>query len=376
MHGTWRGAIWFAGIGLLVAAAGCGTPQQARHAHPPPQQDVFSHWPDGASPREIGKRVAENFSARPFAFKINPKRDYVGYTEVCAWYGALTVAELTGDKDLEARLVGKFDPLLTTQSGRISREAHVDASVFGVVPLEIYLQTKDRRYLELGKELADRQWEKTTPDGITTEARYWIDDTFMITAVQVQAYRATGDRRYLDRAALTLLAYIGKLQQTNGLFFHAPDAPFYWNRGNGWAAAGMTELLRSLPQNHPGRARILAAYKKLMAALLPYQGDDGLWRQLLDHPEAWPESSGTGMFAFAMVTGIKNGWLDSTTYGPAARKAWLGLVNHLDRDANVDNVCEGTGKGQSARHYLDRQRNTGDLHGQAPLLWTAAALMR
>jgi rhamnogalacturonyl hydrolase YesR len=376
MHGTWKDAIWLAGIGLSIAAAGCRTAQQARHAQPPPQQDVFSHWPGAASPREIGKRVAENFAARPFAFKINPKRDYVGYTEVCAWYGALTVAELTGDKDLEARLIGKFDPLLTTQSGRISREAHVDARVFGVVPLEIYLQTKDSRYLELGKELADRQWEKTTRDGITTEARYWIDDTFMITAVQVQAYRATGDRRYLDRAVLTLLAYIGKPQQTNGLFFHAPDAPFYWSRGNGWAAAGMTELLRSLPQNHPGRARILAAYKKMMAALLPYQGDDGLWRQLLDHPEAWPESSGTGMFAFAMVTGVKKGWLDSMTYGPAARKAWLGLINHLDRDANVDNVCEGTGKGQSARYYLDRQRNTGDLHGQAPLLWTAAALMR
>jgi len=39
------------------------------------------------------------------------------------------------------------------------------------------------------------------------------------------------------------------------------------------------------------RARILAAYKKMMAALLQYQGDDGLWRQLIDHPEAWPETS-------------------------------------------------------------------------------------
>jgi len=38
----------------------------------------------------------------------------------------------------------------------------------------------------------------------------------------------------------------------------------------------------------------------MMASLLKMQGDDGLWRQLLDHPEAWPETSGTGMFAFAM----------------------------------------------------------------------------
>jgi len=64
----------------------------------------------------------------------------------------------------------------------------------------------------------------------------------------------------------------------------------------------MTELLRSLPPNHPRRARILEGYRKMMAALLEYQGEDGLWRQLIDHPEAWSETSGTGMFTFAIVT--------------------------------------------------------------------------
>jgi len=113
-----------------------------------------------------------------------------------------------------------------------------------------------------------------------------------------------------------------------------------------------------------------------MAALLKYQGDDGLWRQLIDHPEAWPETSGTGLFAFAMVTGVKNGWLDKKTYGPAAHKAWLGLVLHLDPQANVDDVCIGTGKGFTVKYYLDRPRTTGDLHGQAPISWTAAALLR
>jgi len=114
----------------------------------------------------------------------------------------------------------------------------------------------------------------------------------------------------------------------------------------------------------------------MMAALLKSQGGDGLWQQLIDHPEAWPETSGTGMFAFAMVTGVKNGWLDEKTYGPAARKAWLGLVPHLDQQANVDDVCIGTGKGSSVKYYLDRPRDVGDMHGQAPILWTAAALLR
>jgi len=341
------------------------------------QPQEFTNWPAGASPSEIGRRVAENFVARKFDFETNPKRQYVIYPEACAWYGSLTVAKLINAQDLQARLVKKFDPLLTPEgSKRISPNAHVDYRVFGIVPLEINLQTQDKGFLDLGKGLADKQWEKTTPDGITTEARYWIDDMYMITAVQVQAFRATGDKVYLDRAALAMAAYLDRLQQPNGLFYHALDTPFYWGRGNGWVAAGMTELLRSLPQDHPKRARIMEGYKKMMGALLAAQDPNGTWHQLIDRPEAWPETSGTAMFTFAMITGVKNGWLDGKTYAPAARKAWLGLVKYIDKDANVREVCVGTNKRNDLQYYLDRPRNTGDLHGQAPILWSASALLR
>lgn len=349
-------------------------------------QNYFGDWPAGASPREVGKRVAENFATRRFEFETNPQRKYVIYPEVCAWYGSLTVARLIKDEDLRQRLVHKFDPLLTPEgSPRISQQAHVDYRVFGVVPFELYMQTKDAKFLDLGRGLANAQWSRTTPDGITAEARYWIDDMYMITAVETQAYRATGDAKYIDRAAQTMAAYLDRLQQPNGLFYHAPDSPFYWGRGNGWVAAGMAELLRSLPKNHPRRARILEGYRKMMASLLKYQGEDGLWRQLIDHPEAWAETSGTGMFTFAMITGVKEGWLPRKTYGPAARRAWLGLVKRLDENANVQDVCIGTNKAAAEvgpdqdtqlKYYLARPRRTGDLHGQAPLLWSATALLR
>ena len=50
------------------------------------------------------------------------------------------------------------------------------------------------------------------------------------------------------------------------------------------------------------------------------------------------------MFAFAMVTGVKNGWLPADPYGVAARKAWLALVQYLDANGNVRDVCVGTGE--------------------------------
>jgi rhamnogalacturonyl hydrolase YesR len=356
----------------LIAALAIGTAILAAARPGMAQQNYFTDWPAGTGPREVGKRVAEHFVVSPH---MNPHR--IIYPEVCTWYGALTFAQLSQDQDLSSRLIKRFDPLLTPQEeGLIQKERHVDFTVFGTVPLQIFMETKEKKHLDLGLFFADRQWENPTPDGLTSETRFWIDDMYMITAVQTQAYRVTGDAKYIDRAALEMVAYLEKLQQPNGLFYHAPDVPFFWGRGDGWVAAGMTELLRSLPADHPRRARVLEGYRKMMKALLVFQGQDGMWRQLIDHPEAWPETSSTGMFTFALVTGVKNGWLDAATYGPAARKAWLALVGYIDQNADITSVCEGTNKRNDLAYYLARPRRTGDLHGQAPILWSASALLR
>jgi rhamnogalacturonyl hydrolase YesR len=101
-----------------------------------------------------------------------------------------------------------------------------------------------------------------------------------------------------------------------------------------------------------------------------------MWRQLIDDPGSWAETSSTGMFTFALITGVKNGWLDNKTYTPAARKAWLKLITYIDKNGDISEVCEGTNKKNDRQYYLDRKRNTGDLHGQAPVIWCATALLR
>lgn len=334
--------------------------------------EVFSNWPEGRSPQDVGKRVAEHL--------IPSKRSHnkVGYAEIGTWYGALTFAKLTGDTDLRDRLIKRFEPLMPggAETSQIGTRRHVDDSIFGALPLEIAMQTKSAAHLAYGKSYADRQWENPTPEGLSGETRFWIDDMYMLTILQLQAYRATGDKIYLDRAANEMTAYLDKLQQPNGLFHHAPDVPFFWGRGDGWVAAGMSEMLRDLPADHPQRARIMKGYTKMMAALREYQGKDGMWRQLIDRDDAWPESSGTGMFTFALISGVKNGWLDAKTYGPVARKAWIALAGYVDQNADVTSVCMGTSKKNDLQYYYDRPRITGDYHGQAPILWAASALLR
>jgi unsaturated rhamnogalacturonyl hydrolase len=334
-------------------------------------------WSAGKSPAELARRVTRNYLGRPLSLTTP-----MHYAEACTWYGALTVARLAGDGAARAALEARFAPLASgAAAAAIPARPHVDDRVFGIVPLAI------PRYAPLGRELADAQWRSTTADGITTEARYWVDDMYMITALQVQAYRATGDATYLDRAARTMAAYLDRLQQPNGLFFHTMTSPLHWGRGNGWVAAGMTELLRALPAGHAARGRVLAGFTRMMAALRAYQAPGGTWNQLIDDASAanWAELSATGMFTFAMVTGVRRGWLPAETYAPVARAAWLALCERVDADGNVADVCPGTGEAATSgagaeraaqvRYYLDRPRIAGDFHGQAPLLWSAAALM-
>jgi unsaturated rhamnogalacturonyl hydrolase len=350
----------------------------------------FGKWPSGQSPREIGKRVAERFIASPhfnYGLPFAPINIY--YPEVCTWYGSLRFAEATSDKEIQKKLIERFEPIFSTEKKLIPIPNHVDNTVFGAVPFELYIQTKEKKYLDLGKQIADAQW--VLPDsmknnsvcvaydkrGLTWQTRMWIDDMFMITAVQSQAYRATKDKKYIDRAAKEMVVYLDSLQQPNGLFYHAPDVPFFWGRGDGWMAAGMSILLKELPKNHPDRKRILEGYKKMMATLLKYQDENGMWHQLIDKPDlAWPETSCTGMFTFAFINGVKSGVLDEKVYGPAARKGWLGLMNYIDEKTDVREVCEGTNKKNDLQYYLDRKRNVGDMHGQAPILWCASALLK
>lgn len=336
------------------------------------QPKEFKKWPAGASPREVGKRVAERFAS-----SIDLSKESQVYPAMCAWYGALTFAHVSSDRTLALELKQLFDQQATPEVLRsVKEKQHVDYSMVGSVPFEIYLQMSDKKYIEMGRELADQQWEQPLSDGLTRETRFWIDDMYMITILQVQAYRATGDKRYIDRAAQEMEAYLYKLQQPSGLFYHAPDVPFLWGRGDGWVAAGLAELLRSLPADHPRRAKIYNGYLKMMAALLPLQGEDGLWRQLLNDKNAWQETSSSAMFTFAMATGVKEGWLKQKRYARAAHKGWLGLVSYLEPNGDLRNVCEGTGKKNDHDYYLARKRLTGDLHGQAPLLWCATAFLR
>ncbi len=349
----------------------------------------FKKFPKGSEPEHIGQKVAQLYVETPYRHfdEIPGEPPYIVYPETCTWFGALRFAEETKDKKLLRQLEERFFPLLGTRKELMQKPNHVDNTVFGVIPLQLYMQTRNELYYYIGIDFADRQWQlprdskhekankELIDNGLTWQTRFWIDDMYMITAVQSQAYLASKDEKYINRAAYEMTVYLDSIQRPNGLFYHAPSAPFFWCRGNGWMAAGMADLLKHLPDNNLHKNRILQEYRKMMATLKSYQNEEGLWNQLIDEPDTWTETSGSAMFTYAMITGVKNGWLNAEEYAPVARKAWLALITYLNDNGDLKNVCIGTNIGQTKEHYINRKRLVGDFHGQAALLWSAVALL-
>jgi rhamnogalacturonyl hydrolase YesR len=356
-----------AGLSLEAAAQGKG----------------WDDLPPNARPQKLGQLMSERFIALNKHVLWN--NQCINYMEVCNWLGALRYAEKVGDRELIRKLQDRFEPLFTVEKDILPPPLNVDLCMFGCLPLEFYKVNRDKRYYDLGMSYADAQW--TLPPDATDEqktwmgkgfswhTRLWIDDMYMITILQTQAYLTTGEQKYIDRAAKEMVMYLDSLQRPNGLFYHAPDVPFYWGRGNGWMAAGMTELLKALPAKHPDRKRIMKGYLLMMENLKKSLWGSGIWTQLVDDPACWEETSGSAMFTYAMLTGVKAGWLKAKEYKPVAKQAWITLAGYVNPEGDISQVCVGTNKKSDRQYYYNRPRSTGDYHGQAAMLWCVNALL-
>jgi rhamnogalacturonyl hydrolase YesR len=317
------------------------------------------------SAKNKGKLVADDYISR----NILPNSSSFNYFDACSYYGACVYGNALKDSSFFKSIYTKYK---NNKPASIPT-GDVDKNSNGLLPLFLGIQAKDSSLIKLGKAAADNSKQH---DGYQRTA---IDDTYMTGALMVQAYRATGDTSYLDFFADYLLIYMSKLQQPNGLYWHKLDSKNFWGRGNGWGAAGATELLQVLPTTHKKYAAVLDGYKKQMTGLLAVQKANGIWMQLLDSKDAknWEETSGTAMFLFAMFTGLKNKWLDEETFLGPATKGWTALTGYL-QGSKLTNVAAGfwpsTG---GASDYLNASRGQpGDSHGTAAFLWAATAVIQ
>jgi unsaturated rhamnogalacturonyl hydrolase len=182
---------------------------------------------------------------------------------------------------------------------------------------------------------------------------WWCDSLFMAPPLVARLGSITGQSKYA--AFLDVMwpdATAALFDPARGLFWR--DSTFvgtdtYWSRGNGWVMGGIVRILEDLPTTDPKWNTYAALLKTLATSVAPLQGADGLWRSDLLYPAKFPnpETSGTGLFTYAMAWGMNHGILERDTYLPAVAKGWAGLVANVTPQGRLEYV-QGTGSAPAA----------------------------
>ncbi len=229
--------------------------------------------------------------------------------------------------------------------------------------------------------------QKRLPDGTLARDRplhdtLWLDDLYMSVPALAQMGALTGQRRYFDDAVKQVRQFSARMFVPEiGLYRHGwvqemdPHPAFHWARANGWALVAMAELLSELPEAHRGRAAVLAQFRAHAAGLARVQGHAGLWYQLLDRPDSYPETSASAMFVYAIARGINRGWLDPLAYGPMVSVGWNAVARQVNARGQVENTCVGTGMGFDPMFYFYRPVSVHAAHGYGPVLLAGAEML-
>ena len=210
----------------------------------------------------------------------------------------------------------------------------------------------------------------------------WCDSLFMAPPVWMQLFAATADERYLDFAAKNWWRTTDYLYDPSEHLYFRDSSYFdrretngkkiFWSRGNGWVMAGLVRILQLLPANHPSRARFERLFQEMAQTILGDQQTDGLWHSSLLDPDSYPlkESSGSGLYTYALAWGVNQGLLDGAEFKPAIRKAWTALVASVDGEGKLTHVQP---IGSDPKTYAD---DSTEVYGVGAFLLAGSELYR
>jgi unsaturated rhamnogalacturonyl hydrolase len=210
----------------------------------------------------------------------------------------------------------------------------------------------------------------------------WLDDLFMAVPALAQMGKLTGDKKYYDEAVKQVLQISDRMfDKSKGLYMHGwvegmtEHPEFHWARANGWAILTKVELLDVLPENHPGRPKILALLKAHVKGLAAQQSGSGFWHQLLDRSDSYLETSATAIYAYSIAKAINNGWIDGLSYAPMTLLAWNAVSTKINKDGQVEGTCVGTGMGFDPAFYYHRPISPFAAHGYGPVIMAGSEII-
>jgi rhamnogalacturonyl hydrolase YesR len=200
------------------------------------------------------------------------------------------------------------------------------------------------------KQAADRMLEyllKKAPrrnDGtiyhIANKPQVWVDSMYMappFLAVAGQPQEAVrqveGIRRLLWNPEKKLFSHIWDDSKNS---FFRKDC---WGVGNGWAASGMTRIVKALPADMGEEKKRLVKYvKEVIDGCLARQRQDGLFHDVVDNPQTFVETNLAQMLTYTIYCGIREGWLEAS-YLRRAERMREAVRKKVDEYGYVQGVC-------------------------------------
>lgn len=313
-------------------------------------------------------------------------------------FGQYLVYKRTGDPRYLNYIQGWVDSHIDAQ-GHLDRKIHaLDDILAANLLVVLYHETHEQRY-KLAAETFRHTFDsypRTTDGGFwhatvpSRQWQLWLDGNYMAVPFLLRYGKEFNDGQYTQSEAVRqLLVYHKHLKAKHrGLLYHAYDesgkAPwadphthhsqFFWCRAIGWYGMTLVDTLDVLPANDPRRKKLLPIVRSLVKDLARDQdAQTGLWYQLVDKtalPQNWTETSSSAMFTYIVDVAVKRGYV-SGKYRATAEKGYHGVLSRIslgsDGLTNLSGICEGTNVG-NLQYYLDRKRNTNDLHGLGAFL--------
>ena len=323
--------------------------------------------------RKRRDRTAQEVSealASKFGYKLDSPINYIQGVGVS---GRIRLAEYKNQAvpDDIFQLVDPYVDNPSTSFGDVPGSASLAGAVWAD---DLFRVTKDPRYKNYLLDLANRFDSSGANPPAPADPKWRTEDMFMLGSMMGRSYALTQDRQYLDLLT-NFLVEMGT-QQISGLYWHDRETPFYWGRGNGFAALGLAETLTYLPQSHPLYADILLMYQKLLNGLLKYQDLSGCYHQVITLPGSYQELTSTCMIGYGVARGVKLGLLDQS-HLPTLASLWNGAKARVTQTGYVIDGCTGTGALETENDYIVREAINGyDDRTGSLALWFAVEMMR
>ncbi len=165
-------------------------------------------------------------------------------------------------------------------------------------------------------------------------------------------------------------------------------SPNVWSRSVGWFAMALADLAESFAAiDESAAARMGALLKELVEGMLPHRDPvHKMWYQLVEKPELpgnYLETSGTAMMVYAILKGVRLGWL------PAGMKkeallTLRGLESRYLVEENgrryLGGICQVAGLDNERRdgsdaYYLSEKISVNEIKGLGPYFFCYAEWM-